>query len=146
MSALELVGPLICVSADQENCRGKPVRIWVDNAGSVAIWKKGYSTRCGLCTALVKAINTVATHAGCPVSIEKITRCSNTGSELADELSKGRYDAFKRKLPPSWETNLSPAWIPTSILAWIARPTADNQLGDRIIEEIFDHKERGGTA
>ena len=146
MSALELVGPLICVSADQENCRGKPVRIWVDNAGSVAIWKKGYSTRCGLCTALVKAINTVATHAGCPVSIEKITRCSNTGSELADELSKGRYDAFKRKLPPSWETNLSPAWIPTSILAWIARPTADNQLGDRIIEEILDHIERGGTA
>jgi hypothetical protein len=88
-----------------------------------------------------KAINTVATAAGCTVAIEKITRCSNTGSELADELSKGRYLAFKRKLPASWPVNTEPAWIPPSILAWIAKPAADRQLGDRILQDIKYRRE-----
>jgi len=49
LSALELVGPLICISADQATCAGRPIRIWVDNAGSVGVWRKGYSTSCKLC-------------------------------------------------------------------------------------------------
>jgi hypothetical protein len=140
LSALELIGPLICVAADQEYARGKPVRIWVDNAGAIGIWRKGYSTRCGLCTTLVKAINTVATAAGCPVSIEKITRCSNTGSELADELSKGRHAAFRRKLPADWLIHPSPAWIPPSILYWIAMPQVDHDLGDRILADLANRR------
>jgi hypothetical protein len=114
--------------------------MWVDNAGSVAIWRKGYSNKCGLCTTLVKAINTVSTAAGCPVTIEKITRCSDTGSELADELSKGRFLAFKRKLPTDWIINAEPAWIPRSILAWIARPGVDLDLGDKILRDIDSHR------
>ena len=65
LSALELVGPLICVSAGRQRCRRWPVRIWVDNAGSVGIWRKGYSTRCRLCTTLVSAIGRVAAAIGC---------------------------------------------------------------------------------
>jgi hypothetical protein len=136
MSALELVGPLICLSADQSNNRGKPVRIWVDNSGSVGIWRKGYSTKCGLCTTLVNAISVVSSAAGCQVTIDKITRCSDSGSELADELSKGRFQAFKRKLPPSWQINAEPAWIPRSILAWIAQPSEDTNLGEKILRDI----------
>jgi hypothetical protein len=61
LSALELVGPLITVAAGYQWCRGTDLKIWVDNAGSVLIWKKGYSysTRCTLCTTMVKAIGTV---------------------------------------------------------------------------------------
>jgi hypothetical protein len=136
LSALELVGPLICIAADFDTCRGRPARIWVDNAGSVAIWRKGYSTRCQLCTTLVKAINRVATAAGCQLTIQKITRCSNTASELADELSKGRFAAFKRKLPADWTITLEPARIPVSILAWIALPKMDTELGDKILRDI----------
>jgi hypothetical protein len=47
LSALELVGPLICGAAASELCRLCPVRVWVDNAGSVGIWRKGYSTQVG---------------------------------------------------------------------------------------------------
>jgi hypothetical protein len=85
----------------------------------------------------VKAINVVSTAAGCPVTIEKITRCSE--SELADELSKGRFLAFKRKLPTNWIINAEPAWIPRSILAWIARPGVDLDLGDNILRDIDRH-------
>jgi hypothetical protein len=136
LSALELVGPLICISSDLEHCRGKPVRFWVDNSGSVAIWRKGYSTRCQLCTILVKAIGRIAAKAGCTVTIDKITRVSNDGAILADELSKGRFTTFKSKLPDGWTIRQEPAWIPPSILAWIALPTADHNLGDKIISDI----------
>jgi hypothetical protein len=70
LSALELVELLICVAAGAGWCRNQPVRVWVDNAGSVMIWKKGYSTRCKLCTTLVKAIGTVAAGIGCVLVVE----------------------------------------------------------------------------
>jgi hypothetical protein len=82
----------------------------------------------------------VATAAGCTVAIEKITCCSDTGSELADELSNGRYLAFQRKLPANWPVNTEPAWIPPSILAWIAKPAADKRLGDSILRDIQNHR------
>ncbi len=70
---LELVGLLICIAAGAAMCRGRPVRIWVDNSGSVAIWHKGYSSSCALCTTLVAAIGRLAAALGAVVSIEKIT-------------------------------------------------------------------------
>jgi hypothetical protein len=73
------------------------------------------------------------------MAIEKITRCSNTGSILADELSKGRFAAFQRKLPRDWPISQSPAWIPPSILYWIANPEVDLDLGDRILSDIQKH-------
>jgi len=136
LSALELVGPLICIAANPLNHSGRPIRIHVDNAGSIGVWRRGYSTRCALCTTLVKAIGRIATAFGSLVHIQKITRCSDDGSILADELSKGRFIAFKQKLPSNWIINQEPAWIPPSILAWIALPTVDPDLGDRILRDI----------
>jgi hypothetical protein len=75
------------------------------------------------------------------MSIEKITRCSNTGAILADELSKGRFAAFRRKLPDDWPISPSPAWIPPSILYWIACPAVDLDLGDRILRDIQIHQD-----
>ena len=65
MSALELVGPLVVVSSGLRWCANNPVRKWVDNARSVFIWHKGYSTTCFLSSTLVKAIATVAAGIGC---------------------------------------------------------------------------------
>jgi hypothetical protein len=85
----------------------------------------------------VKAIGRIAAKVGCTVTIDKITRVSNDGAILADELSKGRFAAFKSKLPESWTIRQEPAWIPPSILAWIALPPADHDLGDKIINDII---------
>jgi hypothetical protein len=137
LSALELVGPLICVSAGRRFCRQRPVRIWVDNSGSVGIWRKGYSTRCALCTTLVAAIGRVAAAIGCTVTIDKITRCSNDGATLADELSKGRFVAFRNKLPADWTVDRDPAWIPPSILGWIHQPRDNPLLGEQILADLF---------
>jgi hypothetical protein len=96
LSALELVGPLLCVTAGAAWCHGRPVRVWVDNIGSVTIWKKGYSTRCALCTTLVKATATVPTAIGCRLEVVKIRRCSTPGAVMADCLSKADFNGFRR--------------------------------------------------
>ena len=73
MSALELVGPLVCVCSELDLVRCQPIRIFVDNMGSVRIWRKGYSSSCSLSTTLVLALGTVAL--GCQVFVEKVARC-----------------------------------------------------------------------
>ncbi len=92
--------------------------------------------QCKLCDTLVKAIGSIAATTGCRVDIRKITRCSNDGSILADELPKGWFAAFKRKLPDSWEISAEPAWIPPSILKWITVPQVDSRLGEKIMNDI----------
>jgi hypothetical protein len=136
LSALELVGPLVCISAGRKYCRLAPVRVWVDNAGSIGVWRKGYSTSCALCTTIVTAIGRIAAAIGCTFTVDKITRCSTTGAILADELSKGRFAAFRAKLPPQWALDAEPAWIPPAILKWIHNPVADPGLGDAILRDM----------
>ena len=137
LSALELVGPLVAISAGSEWCRNKPVRVWVDNSGSVQIWKKGYSTRCQLCTTLVKAISTVAAGLGCKFTIEKIRRCSSPGAVMADALSKADFNGFRRTaLGASWGLQSEPARVPAPILQWLASPVVDDDLGHKILQYI----------
>ena len=137
MSALELVGPLLVISSGFALCKGNPVKVWVDNAGSVGIWRKGYSTTCALSTTLVKAIAAVASGLGCWLEIVKITRCSNAGADMADALSKADFGRF-------WGLNdvagfrcgVEPAWVPVNLLAWLEAPCPDEGLGQRILEEL----------
>ncbi len=137
LSALELVGPLICVAAGHRWSRNSHVRAWVDNFGSVKIWEKGYSTHCGLCNTLVKAISTVAAGIGCRFTIEKIRRRSNAGAVMADALSKADFSEFRKTAGESqWLLAEQPAWIPPAILYWIAKPEVDESLGARILEDI----------
>jgi hypothetical protein len=137
LSALELVGPLIWISAGHLWCRNRPTRCWVDNIGSVRIWHKGYSTSCRLCTTLVKAISSVAAGIGCRFTIEKITRCSTPGAIMADSLSKADFNNFRRTaLAASWPLQVGPSWVPPAILAWLADPVADEDLGNKILRQL----------
>lgn len=137
MSALELVGPLLVVSSAFATIKNNPVKIWVDNAGSVAIWRKGYSTSCRLCATIVKAIATITASLGCQLDILKITRCSTLDADLADALSKGAFNRF-------WDLNrtsdsplgIEPGWISPHLTAWLENPKEDDLLGDRILSDI----------
>ena len=140
MSALELIGPLLVISSGFLRCKGQPVRVWVDNAGLVGIWRMGYSTNCDLSTTIVKAIATIAAGLGCRLDIVKILRCSSPGADMADALSKADFGRF-------WSTNdsedfgcpLNPGWIPVSLLSWLEAPSVDEALGSRILGEIGQH-------
>ena len=137
LSPLELVGPLAVVCGGYTMLRGQPLKIYVDNAGSVEIWKKGYSTSCALSTTLVLALHTVATGLGCQVDLIKITRCSTAWAEMPDALSKAHFRRFwdlaRREcldLPPD------PARVPTELLRWLQSPRPDWDLGSRLLRGL----------
>ena len=137
MSALELVGPLICLASQPDIVRNSAVRIFVDNSGSVRIWQKGYSNRCSLCTTLVTAVGTVAAALGVHVSIDKIARCSSPGALMADALSKAAFVKFREIAADSaWPLGIEPGWVPPSILSWIASPSDAVDLGQAVLCDI----------
>ena len=138
MSALELLGPLLAISAGYQWCRFVPVKVWVDNAAAVHIWRKGYSTSCPLSSTIVKAIHDIASAIGCRMEIVKITRCSTPGAEMADALSKGHFLRFwaVHKEAKEFEVPLDMAWVPKALTTWVLDPKEDSQLGDRILEEL----------
>jgi hypothetical protein len=137
LSALELAGPLIVVAAAYDLCWGQTVQVWVDNAGAVEVYRKGYSRNCRLCTTIAKAMATVAAGIGCRLEVLKITRCTGTGAKMADQLSKAHFRSFRETAAAAgWELRLEPARIPTSLLRWLDRPVPDDQLGAHILHEI----------
>lgn len=137
MSALELVGPLLVLAGGHSWCKNRPIRIWVDNSASVFIWKKGYSTSCGLSTTLVNAIARVASGLGCNVDICKITRCSTPLATLADHLSKASFKKFRSLAAlNNISLPLDLAWIPHPLLQWIENPLEDDYLGDKILSAL----------
>ncbi len=58
LSALELAGALVVVSAAHQACRGQALNVWIDNIGAVEVYRKGYSRNCRLCTTIAKAAAT----------------------------------------------------------------------------------------
>ena len=137
MSALELVGPLAVLAGGYSWCKNNYIRIWVDNAGSVFIWRKGYSTSCPLSTTLVGAISTVATGLCCSVEICKITRCSSPLASMADALSNADFNRFwSLAATANISIPAEMATLPGSLLCWIADPTPDDYPGDRILRDL----------
>ena len=74
MSAWELLGPLLLLSAGKELVENRSLVVPVDNQGSVSIYRKGWCTSCMLCTTLVLAISEVAASVNCKLEIDEIRR------------------------------------------------------------------------
>ena len=137
MSALELVGPLLGLCAASDACRNFVVRFWVDNNGSVCIFKKGYSPSCPLSSALVSAIACVAAGLGCRVELEEITRCSTPLAVMADALSKAAFGRFWQTAQQAgFSSNLKQLEVPQALLEWVENPTADFNLGRKLLVEL----------
>jgi len=137
LSALELVGALVLVATLADKFRRQPVKIFIDNAGSVGIWKKGYSNQCQLCNTIVIAVSTICAGLGCRLDIRKVSRCSSTGPLLADMLSKAKFTEFRALAQEKrWELNTEPARIPITLLNWLQHPVSDELLGHKILQEL----------
>ena len=132
LTCLELLGPLVVLATCGDMAAGGHLRVYVDNQGSVDVFKKGHSTKCVYSSSIAKAIFEVAEAIGAVVSVEKIRRCSDRGSYLADKISKGRMDEVKTLLPMR---NL-PCTIPKSILEWVKDPRLDLRWSKIILQEM----------
>ena len=138
MSALEMLGPLLAIASAAKELQGGAMRVWVDNAATVFIYNKGYSTSCPISAALAAAIAQVAAFIGCRVEVVKITRCSNPWASMADALSKGALSRFldlKRSTPGAFFPT-TPLEVPRPLVDWVRSPSADWGLGDSLIGHL----------
>ena len=137
LSALELLGPLLVLSSGHEFCRNSPIRVHVDNAGSVFIFHKGYSSSCRLTTTIAKAIWVVARGIRCDIEVVKILRCSQPMAVLADHLSKFKLKEFvKFAFDQRINMPAAPAKIPDALRQWVLDPKEDDSLGFKILKEL----------
>ena len=137
LSALELVGPLLCLLGDPGRCRNQAVRILVDNSGSVAIWKKGYSMRCWVSSRVVEALAAVAAGLNCRVWIEKVERCSVPGAVVADCLSKGDWRGAKSVAALDGVTlEEEPGGVSKAVLRWLSGPREEDDLAQAVLSEL----------
>ena len=99
LSAWELLGPLLTLVAGGIKLTGKQEEVFVDNAGSVVMWRKGWSTVCDLYNTLLVAIHQLSTALACEMFVSYIGRCSNRESIAADALSKCDMSRFLENMP-----------------------------------------------
>ena len=137
LTALELVGPLAALAVFARECRLRPVKVWVDNAGSVGVWNKGYSNHCRLSSSIVRAISVVAAGLGCKVDILKVSRCSSPGTRMADQISKGNLaEFFEEARERGTRMEATPRELPAVFMKWVCLPVPDDELGERILESL----------
>jgi len=129
LTALELIGLLIFLVAAPDAFRRQPVIFWIDNAGSVAVWSKGYSAHCSLSSTILKAIGAAAAALGCDVFFRKVSCRSNTGTKLADALSKANFQEFFQTADTAqWSLTQDPLRIPSVVCAWLVDPDPHSDL------------------
>ncbi len=81
----------------------------------------------------------VADALDCKVDLVKVRRCSDTGPVLADLLSKGMFCKFKEYAAGAgWVLEPLPAAVPKSVVRWVANPSADDQLGQKILKDLAE--------
>ena len=76
---------------------------------------------------------------GCTVDLEKITRCSNPQSVMADALSKADFARFWQTADEaSLPMQLEQLPVPKSLLKWVVNPTADFDLGRKLLRDLAE--------
>ena len=134
LSVWELVGPLLALVCAPELLRNKQAVAFVDNAGSVVWYNKGWAKQCNLGNTVIRAVYLVATALNCDFWVEKISRCSSDQTEAADALSKCDFPRLVQHMPEAATT--LPRVVPSTLLEWMADPRPDRDLGGRILEEM----------
>ena len=137
MSAWELLGPLLVITAGHNFCRNSPIRVHVDNQGAVYIFEKGYSSKCRLTTTIAKAIAVIMAGINCRMEVVKIVRCFNTLASMSDDLSKCNFTAFcLRAAMDGIALPEKGSKVPASLLEWVKNPREDDNLGYKILADL----------
>ena len=140
MSALEQLGVLISLCLLNESASGRTLEVFINNSGAVFAFAKGYSRRCRYMNTIIMTTLTVSQAMGVNVIVTDIPKRSDHGSEVADDLSKGKIDTVW-----GFQGQGSRRMVaPETLLHWIRHPTKDDMdLGYRILEELKASGVRG---
>ena len=131
---------LVCAP---DRLRNRQAVSYVDNAGSVVWFNKGWAKNCNQGNTIIRAIYLVATALNCDLWVEKVSCCTSPQTEAADALSKCDYDRFMMNIP---EADQVPRKVPLTLLQWMEDPRPDRDMGGRILEEMAGSTELLGYS
>ena len=132
LSCLEMLGPLAAMCVMKNEAYSESLVVFVDNQGAVDIHRKGGSTRCIYTSIVAKACFDLSQVMCCNLIVRKIRRCSDADSYIADMISKGNLQAFRKMMPERRRFTQ----LPRALVDWIKDPSEDLDLGIKIAEEM----------
>ena len=132
LCSLEGFAALLGLATNPDEVRNNEATIFCDNAGFVGVYSKRHS-RCEYAYTVAKALNDIATGLACKLNVVKTRRCSGTGEEAADSLSKGDWEHAWENMP---NKNVNPRRIPRVLALWISNQYPDLELGRKTLSEM----------
>ncbi len=127
-TTLESIGLLLPFLSFPEEIAGRFIRFKVDNIAVVYGWENGHVKFDSYATEILKAVNVAACFLGVKIFIQHVPRMSDEMAEIADSLSRRRYDnrvpgrCFKS--PSSW------------LSEWFEHPSTDGQLASLLLSKL----------
>ena len=133
LSMLESTAVLTIICCFGQLLKNRHVVVKTDNIGVVWAMRKKHS-RDLYCYSTAKATAYIADKLNIKLRVEKVPRCSDGPTTVADLLSKGDMYAA---LDIMGEADPTPPYIPRTLMKWLENPTPTRVLGHAILKELI---------
>ena len=121
-----------------DKVRNKAFVTYIDNAGSCAVWRKGYDLHCGTTDTVLRACDFISVAMCSTPYVAKIARRSTPGAVAADALSKSDWREVQ-EVTGDMDMEPSARWIPNTLRTWLENPVQTQDLGPMIVREMVDN-------
>ena len=127
-TSLEALGFLVPLVMKPDKFIGRKTIVISDNAASVLILGKGYSSGDPWATTICRAARVVAAALGCDLLAKWEPRRSSRETRISDNLTHNLLDELEREEVTAYIEDRSVSF-PHPVLQWMAQPGIDTDLG-----------------
>jgi hypothetical protein len=135
LEAIAMALPFFCCP---EKLVGKEVLLLTDNEAIVFGWDSRKVANDQSASIIIRSIHIIAAFLGCWVTVQHLPRMSTPSARLADRLTR---KSTTRRADLVTISQAVPYAIPTALSRWLAYPTEDWSLPDRLLASVKDKLE-----
>ena len=130
LEATELLIPLVAMP---DKLCGQYVRLFIDNINVVYAWEKKQCKDNTETSVVIRAIHLIEARLGCKIYVEHLRRLSTRAVAMTDRFSRKSSMTAEDRAVANRLGWVSPAG---TLANWLANPTVDWELGEKIISDI----------
>jgi len=130
---LEAVGLILPFISYPKDLVGKHIVLQVDNTSLIYGWDKRYCKNDPETSLLLRVLHVVEAFLPCKIYVKHVKRCSNTMSDLVDQLSRKSSTTDSTLFSVRNTQKYNPSG---HLLKWLENPVMDWSLPDKIIVDI----------
>jgi hypothetical protein len=132
-ATLEQIAILIPLLLIPEKLFNQHIIVRTDNIACVFGHENHSMKKDETASIFIRAVHLISAFLGSKIHIEHLPRCSDWGSETADNLSRERTTGFL-------ETRMLQRWkhldLPSTLLEWLQNPTADWEIPYQMLQHV----------